>query len=58
MKMAGFMPVILAAICACQKTSNEIEHVDNQEVIYKNLPFEMSVVRRPTFSDYTVSIKT
>lgn len=43
MKMAGFMPVILGTLCACQSASTERYDIANKEDLYKNLPFEMPV---------------
>lgn len=49
MKMAGFMPVILGTLCACQSASTERYDIANKEDLYKNLPFEMPVVQHPFF---------
>lgn len=57
MKMAGFMPVILGTLCACQSTSTERYDIANKEDLYKNLPFEMPVVQHPFFPDYQVDIR-
>ena len=37
MKMAGFMPVILGTLCACQSASTERYDIANKEDLYKNL---------------------
>lgn len=57
MKMAGFMPVILGTLCACQSASTERYDIANKEDLYKNLPFEMPVVQHPSFPDYQVDIR-
>lgn len=57
MKMAGFMPVILGTLCACQSASTERYDIVNKEDLYKNLPFEMPVVQHPSFPDYQVDIR-
>ena len=57
MKMAGFMPVILGTLCACQSASTERYDIANKEDLYKNLPFEMPVVQHPFFPDYQVDIR-
>ena len=49
MKMAGFMPVILGRLCACQSASTKRYDIANKEDLYKNLPFEMPVVQHPSF---------
>lgn len=57
LKMAGFVPVILGMLCACQSTSTE-QHSDTYiEDLYEALPFDMPVVQRPSFPDYQVDIR-
>lgn len=34
MKMAGFMPVILGTLCACQSASTERYDIANKEDLY------------------------
>ena len=49
MKMAGFMPVILGTLCACQSASTERYDIANKEDLYKNLPFGDACRTAPFF---------
>lgn len=57
LKMAGILPVILMAACACQSAA--VCHDEEKEMtgIYRELPFSMPVVERPSFPDYQVDIR-
>lgn len=57
LKMAGFVPVILGMLCACQSTSTEQHNDTYIENLYEALPFDMPVVQRPSFPDYQVDIR-
>lgn len=57
LKMAGFVPVILGMLCACQSTSTEQHNDTYIEDLYEALPFDMPVVQRPSFPDYQVDIR-
>lgn len=57
LKMAGFVPVILGILCACQSTSTEQHNDTYIEDLYEALPFDMPVVQRPSFPDYQVDIR-
>lgn len=57
LKMAGFVPVILGMLCACQSTSTEQHNDTYFEDLYEALPFDMPVVQRPSFPDYQVDIR-
>ena len=57
LKMAGFVPVILGMLCACQSTSTEQHNDTYIEDLYEALPFDMPVVQRPYFPDYQVDIR-
>lgn len=57
LKMAGFVPVILGMLCACQSTSTEQHNDTYIEDFYEALPFDMPVVQRPSFPDYQVDIR-
>ena len=57
LKMAGFVPVILGMLCACQSTSTEQHNDTYIEDLYEALHFDMPVVQRPSFPDYQVDIR-
>lgn len=57
MRMAGLVPVISGVLCACQSTSAEQHNNTYTEQLYKDIPFEMPVVQRPSFPDYQVDIR-
>ena len=51
MKMAGFMPVILGTLCACQSASTERYDIANKKVC-QNAHLHYFTYKAPTFTSW------